>query len=127
MKGFNQMIKSFGGINISSKNPESMAKFYNEKLGIPILTENPDQCDYDGVELGFNANEPVIWIWNENNWGKSNFCAVTFVFRCENLDETYHELKEIGVILDPPITAVWGGKELNVKDPDGNNILMLDE
>lgn len=38
------MIKSFGGINISSKNPESMAKFYNEKLGIPILTGN---------ELGF--------------------------------------------------------------------------
>lgn len=121
------MIKSFGGINISSKNPESLAKFYNEKLGVPILTENPGQCDYDGVELGFNTKEPVIWIWNENNWGKSNFGVVTFVFRCKNLDETYLELKEIGVILDPPITAVWGGKELNVKDPDGNNILMLEE
>jgi len=60
------MIKRFEGINISSKNPELLVKFYNEKLGIPILTKNPSQCNYDGVELGFNAKEPVIWIWNEN-------------------------------------------------------------
>ncbi len=121
------MIKGFGGINISSKNPELLARFYNEKLGVPILTEDPSHCEYDGVELGFNTNEPVIWIWNENNWGKSNFGAVTFVFRCDNLDKTYHELKEKGVILDPPVTAIWGGKELNVKDLDGNNILLLEE
>lgn len=120
-------VKSFGGINISSKNPELLAKFYNEKLGIPILTENPGQSNYDGVELGFNIKEPVIWIWDENKWGKSNFGPVTFVFLCDNLDKTYHELKEKGVELDPPITAVWGGKELIVKDPDGNNILMLEE
>lgn len=31
------MIKSYGGINISSKNPELLAKFYNEKLGVPHL------------------------------------------------------------------------------------------
>ncbi len=121
------MIKRFGGMNISLKNPELLARFYNEKLGIPILTENPGQSDYDGVELGFNKKEPVIWIWNENKWGKANLGAVTFVFLCDNLDKTYHELKEKGVILDPPVTAVWGGKELNVKDPDGNNILMLEE
>ncbi len=120
------MIKKFGGINISSKNTELLAKFYNEKLGIPILTENPSQCGYDGVELGFNAKEPVIWIWDKNKWGKSNFGAVTFVFLCDDLDKTYLELKEKGVILDPPIKAVWDGKELNVKNPDGNNILMLE-
>jgi len=57
--------------------------------------------------------------------GKLNFVAVTFVFLCDNIDKTYHELKEKGVILDPPITAVWGGKEINVKDPDDNNILLL--
>lgn len=51
----------------------------------------------------------------------------TVVFRCENLYKTYHDFKEKGVILDPPNTAVWGGKELTVIDPDGNNILMLEE
>ncbi len=92
-----------------------LAKFYSEKLGVQILTKNQSQRGYDVVELGFNFKEPVIYIWNENNWGKSNFGAVTFVFRCENLDKTYHELKEIGVILDPLITAEWGGKSLILK------------
>jgi hypothetical protein len=35
--------------------------------------------------------------------------------------------KNPGVILDPPIIAVWGGKELSVKDLNGNNILLLEE
>lgn len=117
------MIKSFSGINISSKNPEKLVKFYNENLGIPILSDIAN--GFDGTEIGFNKNEPVIWIWDENKWGKSNFGAVTLVFRCDDLDKTYEELKIKISYLNPPITAVWGGKELNVKDPDGNNILML--
>lgn len=121
------MIKSFGGINISSNDPEKLAKFYNEKLGIPILTEKPNEYDYDGVELGFNENEPVIWIWDEKKWGKSNFGAVTFVFKCDNLDKTYELLIKNGVSLNPPIIAVWGGKELLCDDLEGNHILMLEE
>jgi len=49
------------------------------------------------------------------------------VFKCDDHDKnkTYEELKQKGVSLDPPKTAVWGGKELYVKDPDGNIILLL--
>ena len=48
-------------------------------------------------------------------------------FDIDKMEEfkTYQELKEKGVALDPPTTAVWGGKELFVKDPDGNTILIL--
>lgn len=117
------MIIKFGGMNISSKNPETMAKFYNEKLGIPILGDDP-AC-FDGAEIGFDINQPHIWIWDENKWGKANTGAVTFVFECEDHDKTYDELKQKGGELDPPVTASWGGKELYVKDPDGNTILIL--
>ncbi|MCL2546764.1 MAG: VOC family protein [Oscillospiraceae bacterium] len=117
------MITKFGGMNISSKNPEALARFYNEKLGIPICGEDP--TDFDGAEIGFDINQPHIWIWNENEWGKSNTGTVTFVFECDDHDRTYEELKTKGVELDPPTTASWGGKELIVKDPDGNTILIL--
>jgi hypothetical protein len=42
------MITKFYGVNISSQNPERLVKFYNEKLGVPILRK--DENGYDGVE-----------------------------------------------------------------------------
>ena len=92
------MIKEFSGINISTKDPEMLVKFYNEKLGIPIVKEGFG--NYDGAELGFDKDAPVIYIWDE-------------------------ELKLNGVELNPPITAEWGGKELKVVDPEGNKLTLL--
>lgn len=78
--------------------------------------------NYDGVSLGFITYAPVIVIWDENKWGKSSEGKVNFVFTCDDLDKTYVELREKGVILEPPTTAAyvisrfntsfnyWGGK-----------------
>lgn len=117
------MIIKYHCINISSVNSKALVKFYNEKLGIPII--EPDD-NYDGVSLGFLKDAPVIIIWDENKWGKSSEGKVNFVFSCDDLDKTYVELKEKDVILEPPTTAVWGGKELNFLDLDGNKILLLE-
>ena len=116
------MIIKFSGMNISSKDPKRLALFYRDVLGIKMLESDEN---YDGVTFGNNNNEPVFWIWDENKWGKSTTGIVTLVFDCDDHDNTYKELKEKDVNLDPPQTAVWGGKELYVKDPDGNIILIL--
>ncbi len=97
-------------------------KFYVEQLGLFLLS-NPN--DFDGAEIGFDIREPHFWIWDENNWDKSNEGPATFVFYCDDHDKTYGGLKEKGVTFDPPKTAVWGGKELTLKDPDRNIILIL--
>lgn len=116
------MITSFRGMNISSKHPKRLALFYKDILGIPVLG---DDENFDGIEFGFIKDAPVFWIWDENRWGKSNEGGVCLVFDCDDHDKTYNELKEKGVFLDPPKTAIWGGKELYLKDPDGNTILIL--
>lgn len=64
-------------------------------------------------------------IWDENKGGKSNNGTVCLVFDCDDHDITYEELKQKGVKLEPPVTASWGGKELVVKDPAGNTVLIL--
>ena len=116
------MITKFRGMNISSKDPKRLALFYRDVLGITMLEKDEN---FDGVTFGNDESEPIFWIWNENNWGKANTGTVTFVFDCDDHDKTYEELKQKGVELDPPKTAGWGGKELFVKDPDGNTILIL--
>ena len=116
------MIKKFSGMNISSKNPKELVLFYKDILGLNILEDNPN---FDGVSFGNDKDEPVLWIWDENKWGKSNNGTVCLVFECDDHDKTYQELKQKGLSLDPPKTAVWGGKELYVNDPEGNTILIL--
>jgi predicted enzyme related to lactoylglutathione lyase len=109
-------------MNISSKDPKRLVLFYKEILGVKMLEFDEN---YDGVTFGNEENEPVFWIWDENIWGKSNSGMVTFVFDCDDHDKTYEELRQKGLDLNPPKIAEWGGKELSVKDPDGNIILIL--
>lgn len=117
------MLTRFLGINISSPDPERLARFYNETLGIPIL--QPGHVGYDGVQIGFVKDAPSIFIWDENRWGKASQKA-HLVFACDNLDKQFAELQQRGVKLNPPTIASWGGKELPVTDPDGNLILLLE-
>ncbi|MGI5900493.1 MAG: VOC family protein [Christensenellales bacterium] len=77
------------------------------------------------MTFGNNQNEPVFWIWDENKWGRSNEGAVCLVFDCDDHDKTYNELLEEGICLNQPKTAILGGKNLFVKDTDGNTILIL--
>ena len=95
---------------------------------IPPGVENglsKDEDSYDGTELGFIEGSPVITVWDENKRGTSSEGAVSLVFSCDDLDKTYEELKIKGVITKPPITAIWGGKELLFIDPGGNKVLLL--
>jgi uncharacterized glyoxalase superfamily protein PhnB len=109
-------------MNISSKEPKRLALFYKDALGAKMIEDDPN---FNGVTFGNNEDEPVFWIWDENEWGVSNTGTVTLVFDHDDLDKLYTVLKEKGIELDPPKTADWGGKELTVKDPDGNTIIIL--
>jgi len=117
------MIQKFDGVNISSKDIQRLVAFYRDVLDIPVV--EPGYDGYDGTTFGFMKDAPVFWIWDETKWGKSSEGPVNLVFGCDDLDKTYEELKAKGVNLEPPVTAVWGGKELNLTDPDGNKVLML--
>lgn len=117
------MLTQFGGVNLFSDDPEALAHFYALQLGVPILSDTSES--YDGVELGFNKEEPVIWIWDKNAHGAAHNGPATFVFICDDVDLTHEELCLRGVELEPPTLAAWGGKELRLKDPEGNHILIM--
>lgn len=117
------MITQFHCINISSLDVKRMVDFYHLVLGIPLLT---DEGDLDGASLGFSQEAPSIVIWDENRWGESSAKPVTFVFKCDDMEQTYRDLSARGARPNPIAIAVWGGKELTLNDPDGNHILILE-
>ncbi len=116
----------FGGINISSDNPVDTFKFYR-KLGFRVLKEcAPDDQWYGATfALQEDKDEPVIWIWRRQD-GDEMIVRNLFVFDTDGrLGEVYHQFKGAGVECDAPVTAVWGGQEMMLTDPDGNNLLFL--
>jgi hypothetical protein len=116
----------FGGINIYSKQPEESFTFY-QKLGFRVLEEPAPDNQWYGAMLALqdDDNEPVIWIWRSPEGTEITACN-HFVFTTNGkLNETYELIKSAGIACDPPFTAVWGGKELNLTDPAGNQLLFL--
>lgn len=114
------MSAKFECINISSKQPETLAKYY-ETIGISVYC--PFGC-YDGFRIG-KEDEGYVCVWDENKWGKSTAGYTTLVFKVDNLQKTYESLIANGISVLPPKTTAWGGQELLLEDPDGNKIILL--
>lgn len=114
------MIKNFECINISSKNPKTLADFY-KSVGIPVFSGN-DTCD--GCHVG-NEKESYTCLWDENRWGKAAGGFCTFVFKADGLQKTYDEIKAKGITIPPIKSTDWGGQELTFEDPDENKIILL--
>ena len=118
------MIKSFSCTNIFSKHSKELIKFYHEVLEVPILITLVD--DTDGVHLGFIKNAPTICVWDATKWDSPIYGTTSFVFMCDNLDETCEELAKKGITFAPPVKYEWGVYELRLSDPDGNEVVVAE-
>jgi predicted enzyme related to lactoylglutathione lyase len=118
------MISSFEGINLYTKDTVAMAEFYGKVLGVPIPFEG--YGNFSGAKIAFDGGQPGIIIWDATKWDNLTTGVVNLVFSCNNLDETYEELKAKGLDCEPPVTMEYGGKEMNFRDPDGNPITQLE-
>ncbi|MFC2038208.1 VOC family protein [Chloroflexota bacterium] len=111
------------GVNIYAKDPVKSFQFYK---GIGLTVENEGNPDSDWFGALFKLldyeDAPTLWIWRdtENKAIKNNI-----VMKCEDIDQTYQELKEKGYAVDPPEMQFYGGREMNLVDPDGNEVLFL--
>jgi hypothetical protein len=118
------MIDSFYCINVFSKNTKELISFYHEQLEIPILGTLDN--DTNGVNLGFDPHDPMICIWDANKIESPVHGMVSFVFICENLDQTCDEFGQKGMVFTPPVRHEWGTYELRLRDPDGNEVVVAE-
>ena len=116
-------LRSFGGINLSSPEPEKLVGFYHDLLGLPVLEGGEDS--FDGTELGFLKDGPRIWVWDETKWGKSGGGSANLVFYADDLSALWEVLQKHGYKAEPPRRMSWGGEELSLFDPEGNKLTIL--
>jgi len=115
------MVTSFFRINLTSENPKALAEFYRDVIGMPLLGEIDPH--YDGVSLGFSP-EPHLCIWRADQSKPVTSGNAELVFMCDDVDKTYEELRQCGLVSEPPFKTYWGGLVLECRDPDGNLVRL---
>jgi len=118
------MIIGFSCTNIFSSNAKELITFYRDVLEIPV--QKTDVDDYNGVYFGFIKDAPAICIWDAKVFNVPISGNMSFVFSCDNLDKTIDELIRKGLDFESPIKYDWGTYELRIKDPDGNEIVIVE-
>lgn len=114
----NLTVKGLTGIIMSSPDPERLAEFYKDVLGIPLelnrhgTTPEHWECDYNGIHYAL-LKRKVSRQPNEN---------IVLSFAVDDIEHfiTTHDIKMIHPIMD----LGKGAFIASFKDPDGN-ILRL--
>ena len=111
---------SLSGINIYTKNPAKSFEFY-KGLGWEVTNKGDLNTDWFGAEFKFN--NLTVWIWN-NKDGSHNI-KNNFVIHCDDIFETYNELKSKGYAVPEPKLQFYGDYEMELFDDDENLLLFL--
>src|SRR3954464_13571072 len=113
------MITRLKFMGIPVRDQAAQLKFYTEKLGFQILT---DQAlgDQRWIELKIPRAETSVVLFtppgHEDRVGSFVNCSLA----CDDVQETYEQLLARGVeFVDPPTKQPWGTYAL-FKDADGN-------
>jgi len=118
------MIKRLKFAAIPVTDQDRALKFYTEKLGFQVYSDQPFSDEQRWIELGIaggdtrvvlftaEAHKPMIGGWSN------------LTFASDNVEKTYEELKARGVeFVGPPEKQQWGTFAL-FKDPDGTTFCL---
>jgi predicted enzyme related to lactoylglutathione lyase len=117
------MITHVKFVGIPVRNQQAQLKFYTEKLGFQILTDQP-LGNQRWIELKIPRAETSVVLFTPE--GHENRVGTFFngSLACDNVQETYETLKGRGVeFVQPPKAEPWGTFAM-FKDVEGNQFVL---
>jgi catechol 2,3-dioxygenase-like lactoylglutathione lyase family enzyme len=118
------MIKNIKFTSISVRNQDAALDFYTKKLGFIVLTDQPFSDKQRWIELGIPGAQTGIVLFNPDGHESriGSFTGVSFL--CDDVPQTYEQLKSRGVeFVAPPKAESWGTSAI-FKDLDGNQFVL---
>jgi predicted enzyme related to lactoylglutathione lyase len=118
------MITQLKFVSIPTRDQDRALKFYTEKLGFEVATDQIFNATQRWIELRI-ANSPtrVVLFTPE---GQEDRIGTFFngSFACADVSATYRQLQARGVeFTGPPEKQPWG-EFAKFKDPDGNQFVL---
>jgi predicted enzyme related to lactoylglutathione lyase len=121
------MIRGIKFVSIPVSNQDASLKFYTEKLGFKVVTDQPMGPGQRWIELMIPGADSGVALFtapgHENRIG--TFQAISFW--CDDLDATVKVLKSRGVeFAQEPRKESWGSMAM-IKDVDGNQFVLSEK
>lgn len=118
------MITQVKFISIPVKDQQRALKFYTEKLGFRIATDQEMGPGRRWIELRIGKAETRFVLFTmegeESRIGTQMNCSLS----CDDVDATYRQLSERGVEFEgPPQKQPWGSY-VTMKDSEGNQLVL---
>jgi predicted enzyme related to lactoylglutathione lyase len=118
------MITQLKFVGIPTANQDRALRFYTEKLGFAVATEQPFNEKQRWIELRICNSATRVVLFTPD--GQEDRIGTFFngAFCCDDVQATYRQLRERGVeFVKEPQKQPWGEFAI-FKDPDGNQFVL---
>jgi predicted enzyme related to lactoylglutathione lyase len=118
------MIKRIKFLGIPVRDQERALRFYTDKLGFRILTDQEYSATQRWIELSIPGAETGIVLFTPEGHEDRIGTFVNTSWEAENIEKTYDELLARGVeFTGPPQKQPWGTFAI-FKDSEGNQVVI---
>ncbi len=118
------MIKRIKFLGIPVRDQDRALRFYTEKLGFRVLTDQEFSKTQRWIELSIPGAETGISLFTPEGQEDRVGTFINTSWEVDNVEKTYAELAERGVeFAGPPQKQSWGTYVV-LKDSEGNQIVL---
>lgn len=118
------MIKRIKFLGIPVRDQDRALKFYTEKIGLRVLTDQEFTPAQRWIEMSIPGAETGVTLFTPEGQEDRIGTFVNTSWEVDDIDKTYEELAAKGVeFAGPPQKQPWG-KFAVMKDSEGNQIVL---
>jgi len=118
------MIKHINFVSIPCADQKRALEFYTKRLGLTVFTDQPFDDTQRWIELKVGGAQTKLVLFTSDDHKSMIGKQVNFTLNVDDLDRTYHELRDKGVeFVTPPKKEPWGAYAVFL-DSEGNKLLI---
>jgi catechol-2,3-dioxygenase len=125
-------VRGLGEIAFRVNNLDAMQKFYEEIIGLPLMTRVPN-CAFFKVADGYNGHTQVLALFDRSqspgyrgtNAATSTIDHIAFEIPLANFADERKRLESLGLQVETAEHAWVHWRSLYVSDPEGNQVELV--
>ena len=123
-------VRGLGEIALRVNDLEAMQKFYEEVIGLPLMTRVPN-CAFFKIADGYGGHTQVLALFNRSKSSDyrgpatSTIDHIAFEITLSDFENELKRLRAMGLEVETAVHAWVHWRSLYVTDPEGNQVELV--